>query len=252
MSYIHKINNYILSSKNKIFVTDWKPTKISNVIVWLESSHKNINFNSNKKINFWKDSSGFNNHAIQDNNYYKPLFIENNINNNNSLYFNNSNFLKISNIKINYFTIFLVFNASGGTYLYEYGDNISSQNGFYLTGDVPTSLITSSGLTTATMKTYTNNWMIQNYSPKIICHTYNGTASSHLMYLNNIQRLSSYLYNNDPGSINGSQDLYIGSKNNGVSGFNGYINEFILINRAITQDENILIFNYLNKKYNIY
>lgn len=243
-------NNNLYSYNDNMFRTNYKITSIDDIILWLEPSKKNITL-SNNKISSWKDISGNMNNTIQTDNSYMPKYQQNSLNGYPSILFDNDKFLKV-NLNIDYFTIFTVFRSIDNNYLYEYGEDTTSETGFFLNGDNNPTIGVSKNGTTSTQKTYLDNWGIGDW--RIVTHYYNGTHATHRIKINgsNVILNDYFSYNKNPGILSENKTLYIGSKANGIYGMNGNIAEYIIYNRLLNDNEMNNVTNYLNNKYSIY
>lgn len=241
---IFNYNNKVLVWNNKILKTAWKPNRINGIEFWSDSNIKNIRLHDGL-VHGWIDISGKMNNAVQDFTAYFPTFLENVINSYSSLYFQDNKYLKIP-LYLEQFTIFTVIKSNDNGVVYEFGDNTT---GFYLSGEDKTISTNKVGYS---IKKNSNNWLSGNW--KILTHQYNGTHSSHKLYINNSNiNLGTYMgYDFDPGLLSYNSVLNIGSKSDGINGVNAYIAEYIVYNNYLSYDEISMVNNYLNNKYLIY
>jgi hypothetical protein len=241
---IFNYNNKVFSRNNKIFKTIWKPNKINGIEFWGDSNIKNIRLNDGLVYD-WIDISGKMNNATQDFTAYLPTIVENVINDYSSLYFQDNKYLKLP-LYLNQFTIFTVIKSNDNGVVYSFGNNAT---GFYLSGEDKAISTNKIGYS---IKKNSNNWLSGNW--KILTHQYNGTHSSHKLYVNNSNiNLGTYMgYDFDPGLLSYNSVLNIGSKSDGINGVNAYIAEYIVYNNYLSYDEISMVNNYLNNKYLIY
>lgn len=235
--------NKIPTINNTILKTDWKPNNIPNIVFHGDSNSRNI-ISNNNFISSWLDSSGKMTNCIQTNNSKKPEYINNIINGFPVIHFNNT-MLEIP-LTLNKFTIFSVVKCFDNDTLYEFGD---SSTGFYLNGK-NNSISVNNGLTS--IKKYNNSWLTSDW--KILCHQYNGTHYSHNLYINGtfVNLLDYYSNINNPGLLNKTSTLKLGSKIDESYAINAYMSEYIVYNDYLSYDNIIKVTNYLNNKYLIY
>jgi len=241
------------SQNNKTLTTPWKPSKINGLIFWGDSNPINISANSNR-ISTWLDSSGKMNNGIQTTSSKKPYYIKDVINGHSAILFQNINNLSIK-ININVFTIFTVIKSINNNYVYEFGSSTENTTGFYLNGNTNAMAVSVSGISNCTIKKQNVNWLSSGSTEwKIITHQYNGTHSSHNLFINsNMIFLPTYLnYNNNPGEINKMSNLILGSKGDDTFGLNAYITEYLIFDTYLEYEDILKINNYLNNKYSIY
>lgn len=251
MSY-YKINNKYFSWNNKLFLTNWKPNILNNMVFWGQVNKKYI-IEENNIVYKWKDNSGLMNDAIQKYDFYKPLFIDNYINGYPVLYFDNDYFLKIP-LKMNYFTIFTVIKTLNPEIVYEFGNSTINETGFFLTGDRNSIGVSNGGFSNlVSIKNNGDDWLVDN-NWKILTHQYNGFHRNHNLFINkNYQSSDTYFnYNDNPGNINKIDELNLGSKYDGSNGTKSYIVEFMVYNDYLNYNNIIKINDYLNNKYKIY
>ena len=250
---IFKSSGYISKINNKILGTPWNPTRISGMLFWSNSNKKNITLVDNK-ITVWKDNSGYLNNGIQTYPSRQPYYIDNIINGYPALYFQSNKNITIPSLYMNRFTIFTVINSNDNNLVYEFGNNTQTATGFYLNGSTNTIGVSYSGLTSASIKNYTTNWLSSGNTWKIISHQYDGTHASHKMYINGDYAFTStyFSYDKNPGNLNATLDLNLGSKYNATNGVDAYIAEYIVYDNYLSIDELNKIEIYLNNKYNIY
>jgi hypothetical protein len=244
-------NSKYFSENNIKFYTEWSPRSIGNMIFWGKPEKRYITKNINN-ISIWKDNSGMMNDAKQINGYNNPIFVENYVNGYPALFFQNDKFLTIP-LNINNFTIFTVIKSNNNKIVYEFGDNTNIETGFYLSGDRNSIAVSNSGLSNlASIKDNGINWLSDN-TWKILTHQYNGTHSSHKLFINSIfQNMNNYFsYDNNPGDIT-TKMINLGAKSSGLDGTKSHILEFIVFNKYLSNSEINEVNNYLNSKYEIY
>jgi len=243
----------VFKANNKYFKTDWKPNRVNGIVFWGDSNSRNINI-TNNKIYEWNDSSGNLNNATQTNDNRKPSYIDDTLNGYPVIYFQNTKSLKIP-LTLDYFTIFTVIKAFDNDIVYEFGDDTETESGFYLNGQINSLGVSNSGLSNiASVKQNTNGWLSSGGTWKIIAHQYNGTHNTHRMIINNeFVFTTTYLgYNGDPGALDMTDNLNLGSKSDGTEGVDAYIAEYIVYNNYLNYDNVSQITNYLNTKYQIF
>ena len=227
--FSHK--NNIFHHKNNIFKTSWKPSEISDLTFWSDIELKNLSINNNN-IYRWIDKSGNYHNAIQQNILKQPTLST--YNNFNTIYFQNNDLLQI-NLSLNYYTVITVAYTLDNDILYEFGTDITTNTGFYLSGDIPTIETAKNGNTSTSIKSYTNNWLSGNL--KIITHKYNGFHTGHTLYINDNYIPMSNTNINNPGILNSTDIFNIGGKYDGTGGINGHLLELIIFNRNININE---------------
>ena len=211
--------NKIPTINNTILKTDWKPNNIPNIVFHGDSNSRNI-ISNNNFISSWLDSSGKMTNCIQTNNSKKPEYINNIINGFPVIHFNNT-MLEIP-LTLNKFTIFSVVKCFDNDTLYN---------------DVSIPYL---------MKKYNNSWLTSDW--KILCHQYNGTHYSHNLYINGtfVNLLDYYSNINNPGLLNKTSTLKLGSKIDESYAINAYMSEYIVYNDYLSYDNIIKVTNYLN------
>ena len=245
-------NGNLFSANNKIFKSPWSPNKLDGMVFWGDANSRNIQIENNL-ISEWNDTSGSQNNAVQTTTSFKPTYVENFINGFPALYFQNNKCVNIP-LTLDYFTIFTVIKSNNNKTVYEFGDNSSIDSGFVLNGDKKCITVTNSGLSNiASQKEYENSWLVDS-NWKIIAHQYNGTHSTHRLFINSeLKYLSTSLdLNGDPGALNKSFNLNLGAKSDGSIGSNAYISEYIVFDNYLSTSEIENISTYLNQKYQIY
>lgn len=243
--YTNSTGNILTNSTGNILQSVYKISNIPDMVLWLEPSAKNITIEDDR-ISKWNDISGKSNHAIQSNINNRPYYIENILNGYNGIDFTNNDYLK-SQLYLNNFTIFTIFNSTNNQYIYEYGDDSTNSTGFYLKGDVSTILTNKNNIRSS--KKYLSNWGIST-SLKMVTHYYNGNHSGHLLKINGTNvSLGNDLIGN-PGNLDTTKYINIGGKSSG-SGINGQILEYIIYNRTLNSNEMSIVENYLKIKYSI-
>lgn len=248
---VYSYNNNIFHYNNKVLESTWKPSRISSMIFWSDSSNRNVS-HTNGLVHKWLDNSGKLNHAFQTTNTRKPLIVNNVKNGYPALYFQSSQFLNIP-LHINYYTTFTVVNASNNNYIYEFSTDASTNTGFYLNGSTNAIKTTFSGTTLLTSsKNFMNNWLTMGNPWKIIVHQYDGTHVNHRLIINKSIVLLTNVSTNNPGNLNKSDILYFGSKHNGSYGLYGYVLDFMIFNEYLDITTIYKISDWLNNKYNIF
>lgn len=245
-------NEKIFSINNKILSTSWKPSSIDGLIFWGDSSPINI-ISSNNRISTWLDSSGKLNNGIQLNSTKKPHYIKNIINGYSAIFFENIHNISIP-LTLNKFTIFTVMKSFNNNNVYEFGLSTDTSTGFYLNGSTKAIAVSVSGLSSCSIKEQPLNWINTGSTWKIIIHQYDGTHESHKLYINsNLCFSPTYLnYNKNPGLLNKSSNLYLGSKGDDTYGLNGYITEYLIYDTYLSYNDILTVNNYLNNKFSIY
>jgi len=242
----------MFTQNNKMFETSWKPSRIDGLIFWGNAEKINLVESESGQISLWRDMSGIKNDGVQDTTNNKPYYKEEQINGYPALHFSNTNNISIS-ATIDNFTIITVIKSEDSDIVYEFGNDTDSSTGFYLKGSSNSIAVSKDGLTgTANIRSHSNNWLIGGW--KIVTHSYGGSNSSHKLYVDDLLINTSiyFGYDDDPGSLNKTDKLYVGSKINGVDGFNGYIAEYLVFDKYLPLETIEQISNYLNNKYNIY
>ena len=249
MPKIFSQNGKVLTQNNKIFTTPWSPKDVNNMLFWGDANSRNIIKDSNG-INTWKDSSGNMIDATQTNNSKKPIYLENIINGYPVLYFQNKSII-IPSLHLNEFTVVSVVKSFNSNFLYEFGET-ENTGGFFMNGGNNSIAVSSNGLSNASIKNNGTNWLPGSW--KIIIHRYYNSHITHNMYVNGVYfNNTTYIsYNNNPGVLNKTSNLTLGSKTNDTYRTNSYFAEYMLYNRCLSINETLSISNYLNKKYMIY
>ncbi len=269
----------IFSQGGKIFTQNSTSTNstfslnVDGAIFWSDGERKNIT-STTDGISVWKDNSGHMNNAIQNSFTNRPYYVENIINGQPALYFQTTKNLMIPNLNINNYTIFTVIKSNNNGLVYKFGTGTTSnETEFYLTGGLLYTIRTNKYVYVApqvggpsrpggglppngvsTNKNNTNNWISSDSSWKILTHQYNGTHLSHNLFIN-----GTYIYlttalwsGNNPGLLNSTNNLYLGSNYVGGDGMDGYIAEYIIYDSYLSNDDITNVNNYLNSKYQIY
>lgn len=244
---------HIFSQSGHVFHTNWSPSKLTGLVFWSNGDSKNITEESNT-VYEWKDMSGLMNNAFQIYSLYRPSLQSNIINGYSALYFENNHTVNVS-LSLNYFTVFSVVKSYDEDIIYQFGNNPNTETGFYLKGTniySPNTIIVNSSGTS--MKNHTNDWLTAGGTWKILTQSYNGTHDTNKLYINsNKINLSTYSgYNGNPGSLSSTKTLYIGGNHNNTSGIRGYIAEYLVFNRELSNSERGTVLNYLNSKFQIY
>jgi len=247
---IFKSENKIFRSPN-ILKTIWKPNLIDDMIFWGNANKKNIIIDesniSPNKIKTWKDISGNLNNAFQSNFNLQPEYKDK------SIYFNIMNNIKVD-LTINYFTIFTLSKITNNNILYEFGDDVMNETGFRLLGTEYNSIsVSKNGFSGLVSSRDTNdvNWL-DNNNLQLICQVYGGTNQSHKLFINNSYIPTSSSYSLNPGDLNLSSTLNIGSKYDNSLGIQGNIYEFLIYNRELTFEEIQKVTHYINDIYSIF
>ena len=251
--HFFNFKNKIFTYKNKIFpdTTSFKLNSISGLLLWYKFDKKYLSINNNK-VSSVQDLSGNFNIAFQNNINNQPSYISNYLNGYDIIQLNNQQLL--SNIYLDYFTIFSIFNISSGNngYIYEF-NNTNADTGFFITGSNNSVGITKNGLANSSIKSYYPGWS-STATWKIVSQVYGGTHSSNKLYVNSQSAglITYFSYNKNPGALNKSGTLSIGSRYNNTNGVNCKLAEYIIYNRVLSDTERIKVQNYLNNKYEIY
>jgi len=242
---VFKSSNKIFKSPN-ILKTIWKPNLIPDILFWGNSNKKNIVIGE-YDIEKWFDISGKLNHAQQTDIFHQPQYI------NGALYFNLDSNIQVD-LNVDYFTIFTVSKISNDNILYEFGDNVTNETGFRLIGTSNNSLAVSKngfGDLATTKETNDGNWLSNN-NLQLICHQYDGTDLSHNLFINSSYISTTSNYSDNPGQLDSSSTLNIGSRSDYSLGIQGYLYEFIIYNRVLSTIERNQVTNYINDKYSIF
>jgi len=162
----YKQSGHTFSQNDVFFKSLWSPNLISGLYLWLNSDLKNITKDSNNKVSIWKDSSPFQNNAIQTSTSLQPTYTT--VSGHSAIYFDTTDYFIVDNLSFDTFTIFTVYHALNDNYLYEY-ETPNSSNGFYFKCGIPTSLVANS--TVKSMKKHINIWNPES-NWRTICHTY--------------------------------------------------------------------------------
>ena len=246
---IGNINIKELFGKYRTYI----PKDTSNLIAWYDAnniSYSNYLYN-NIPISIWKDLSGSNNNAIQDNIVNQPAYYNSSVNGYPGVLFYNYShlsypiYLKCNPIiSTTALTIAAVFNTSGtkSNYLFSC-DDISIRH----TSRCPTIFVNT---TTNTLNTITN-FKYLDYVPNIYIATFyidsTGYTRSQLRYNGNIQ--SEYIHDNSLTTFN-INNLYIGCSNATYTNvLNGNISELIIYNNKLPTSNLLQLEGYLASKW---
>jgi len=241
---IFTANNKFLTSDSNMFVTKWKPNMIDDIIFWGYANSRNINQDVDG-VYYWKDNSGKMNHAYQPYTN-RPHYVREMLNGYPVLYFNNNDNIKFE-VNINYFTIISVVKVLDSDYLYSFGTD--NNDGFYLNGDDNSILVEKTNH--LSQKSNGSDWFSGDW--EIITHKYDGFHNGHTLFINNnYVWLNDYYYDEDPGDLDLFETFRIGSNYDSVYGMKGFIAEFLIYNRSLTEFETTQVHEYLNNKYQIY
>jgi len=243
-------NNKIFVAGQRLLVREWNPSNVDGLKIWLDGSEKFVVLN-NSVVECWYDRSGNLNDFRQTTGILRPSYNQGTFS---SLYFENNVLSSVNTININTFTMFVVYKSTTPTgYIYNYGNDSTTESGFFMSTGNNSIGTTVSGLTSATIKKYGSNWGVDN-SWRICCQTYDGTHLNHQLYINNNSvTMSTYLgYGNNPGILNCNKSLNVGGLYSGTSGLKGNIAEIMCYNKVLSLEEINSINGYLNSKFSIY
>jgi hypothetical protein len=233
-----------------------------NLTLWLETTSKNSFLEktliNNQNISQWND---INPQKVAKLNFTQstvgnqPKYVERSINNLPSLRFDNQQMFTINNLKIselvksNQATIFLVQNSfSGDTTTSAFGWN----NGGYrllthtasaVTFDFGTCCPASSRLTTSS---------ISKFLDRAVIITYRKNISKNDIFVNLKEKTASSSVSTDsiPGELTGTFAIGKYPPDNAYW-FYGLIGEFVIFDRALTDNEKLKIEEYLSEKWAI-
>jgi len=235
-------------------------SSISGLSLWLKADAGVTMGGGN--VSNWADQSSNGNNAIGPS-QKRPTYVSNGLNGKPAMSFNGSTQL----FTINDSNSLDITNCSIYIVLQRNGDGIGNEVTFMKNGNTNN----DSGRYWQTAKlnggnsnfeVYTNGFLDRDSSadlgdgiPKIMSFTFDGSILN--IYSNGI-KTASYAQNGDINSSTGTLQIggynasFSENGNNPGEYFNGYISEFIIFNRALNDDENLSVTNYLNSKYNIY
>jgi hypothetical protein len=268
------IENYLnikyslgLSSSNtklniKKVIEGSQVSSISGLSLWLKAD-AGVAIGGGNHVNTWADQSSNGNNATGPT-MKKPVYVANGINGKPTMSFNgstelftinDSNSLDITNCSI-YIVLQRNSGGTGNEVTFMKNGNTNNDAGMYwqtakLNGENSNFAINTNGYNDLSSNTYLTDGL-----PRIMSFTYNGNTFD--IYSNGIKTASySYPAGNIISSIGtlqigGYNASFSENGNNPGEYFNGYISEFIIFNRALTDYENLSITNYLNSKYATY
>lgn len=218
------------------------PNDILGLQLWLDASDSSTlldatsggspaSYDSN--VLGWQDKSSNNYVAIQSDSAKAPIRKSSVINNKDALYFTGSQYLDLSSINMSQrITAFIVWNPANNVYAF---DSTSSNNRVTLLN--ADGLYAYAGYDMKNIQnTLTNNWTVCSI-------VYDKTSSS--AYINSVLAVTG-----NPGS-NNMTSLRIGSRYSLEAYLNGYIGEILLYDASMTENDRILIENYLKNKWSI-
>ncbi len=244
------------------------PQLKDNLILWLDSTNKNSfpqDIIDQDQISYWQSVNFLDAtyKLTQSNQANMPTYHEYGINNLPAIYFDGNDFLLKSNLNSQLtknksaITIFAVLTFKGSSaYIYDLynpSTNIlfSSQiNNNY--SSTSSSLKLSYGSTNDLANSSNHESLFdkdQFLKPQIITLLRRDNISQILVNNSNFGNNSSSNNSNLPNNI--IADFYLGSKNNSSLFFNGYIAEFIIFNKGLSDDQITYINKYLSKKWQI-
>jgi hypothetical protein len=250
----------ILSNNNKLNIKKTiegsQVSSLSGLSLWLKAD-AGVAIGGGNHVNTWADQSSNGNNAVGPT-MKKPVYVANGINGKPTMSFNgstelfqinNSNSLDVTNCSI-YIVLQRNGNGTGNEVTFMKNGNTLYDAGRYW----QTALLNGEN---SNFAVYTNdvldrdsNTYLADGLARIMSFTFDGSTFN--IYSNGI-KTASYAQNGDINSSTGI--LQIGGYNasfNAQEYFNGYISEFIIFNRALTDEENLSVTNYLNSKYAIY
>lgn len=220
------------------------------LVLWLRADAGVITDASNT-LTQWTDQSGNNNHAYISTN--TPKYSSNGINGYPAIQFVSANpdRLIVNSVTLSSFTVFSVFKMSppAGGIIYEQSINANSNDGSYFA--------TSTGWTSHVRRNTTDSsqnlsvsWGVDNNS-KIATHIYNGTHTSHKIYINGSENTYTGGVTNDPGTLSVTNSIYIGARQDNSFPCEGYIGELIVYNRFLSDNERASVENTLSFRFGI-
>jgi hypothetical protein len=236
-------------------------SSISGLSLWLKADAGVTIGGGN--VNTWADQSSNGNNATGPATK-KPTFVSNGINGKPTMSFNgttqlfqinDSNSLDVTNCSI-YIVLQRNGNGTGNEVTFMKNASDNAENAVYwqtarLNGGNSNFAVNSISYPDRNTNVYLGDGL-----PRIMSFSYDGSGgpTNLNIYVNGIK--TAY-YNYPTANINTSTGtLQIGGYNasfdNAGEYFNGYISEFIIFNRVLTDDENLSVTNYLNSKYAIY
>ena len=242
--YIFQKNNKIFRAVSNILKVSWKPSFLDGMIFWSNSEEKNLEL-QNSKVAKWVDISGNMNHGLQLNDITRPLFQKNVINDNNGIYFDYKDNIKIK-LKLDNFTIISVVDITNDDFFYEL------ENSFNVNGSSSQSISVDKAPNYSRKNTNNSTWLADGSTYKIIQHQYNGTHLSHKLYINNQYVSMTSSYDDDPGNLEVDGFLTFGSNVAVDNGIIGHVFELMIFDRALSNEEKDQVSNFLNTKYNCY
>lgn len=208
-------------------------------------------------VGCWRDYSGNTNHVVQPTAANRPTFQNGSgdtLNAHPMLRWDGSNdFLGTSGtVGLGPFTVFVVFNAANTGFIYEHNLTSFSNGGSYLLTDVDgTHSVTRLPGPTESWRNLSSGWGSDGNN-RIVAQTFNGTNASHNMYINGALQTTTPGNTANPGLNVINATLYIGARGTGtpVLPVAGNYTEFVLYSEALNSAQRLLVFNYLQAKFN--
>lgn len=264
-------NKYAISSSSlgqnsklniKKIIEGFQVSSLSGLSLWLKAD-AGVAIGGGNHVNTWADQSSNGNNAVGPT-MKKPVYVANGINGKPTMSFNgstelfqinDSNSLDITNCSI-YIVLQRNGNGTGNEVTFMKNASDNAENAVYwqtakLNGGNSNFTVNSIGYPDRNTNVYLGDGL-----PRIMSFSYDGSGgpTNLNIYVNGIK--TAY-YNYPTANINTSTGtLQIGGYNasfdNAGEYFNGYISEFIIFNRALTDEENLSVTNYLNSKYATY
>jgi len=219
-------------------------SSLSGLSLWLKAD-AGVSLGGGNHVNTWVDQSPNGNNAIGPTSK-KPVYVSNVLNGKPVIDFDTTQYFTSNNQNLNNnSSIFVVVKPRGNR-----GTLISTSNyqgiNFYLGGNPYNSLAIGVTNLVGIANDYANNgndWMIAS--------TIRSNNLTSKIYKNGNQvAVGSY----DSYYLNPTNQLIIGADAdlNSYWNINAQMAEIIIYNRALTDEENLSVINYLNSKYNIY
>jgi hypothetical protein len=242
------ISNFNLTPNNKLnikkIIEGSQVSSLSGLSLWLKAD-AGVSLGGGNHVNTWVDQSPNGNNAIGPTSK-KPVYVSNVLNGKPVIDFDTTQYFTSNNQNLNNnSSIFVVVKPRG-----DHGTLISTSNyqgiNFYLGGNPYNSLAIGVTNLVGIANDYANNgndWMIAS--------TIRSNNLTSKIYKNGNQvAVGSY----DSYYLNPTNQLIIGTDAdlNSYWNINAQMAEIIIYNRALTDEENLSVINYLNSKYNIY
>jgi hypothetical protein len=222
------------------------PTEIADNILWLNNDPSTITMSGANRVSEWRDSSGNLNHLTQNTGANQPLYVANGINGQNGIQWDNAtdqwllrDFSTTYNQPMDFFVVWNLDANSTQTspFVYDRGDT-GGINRLLMYWNGNNVRVGSPTLTVA----YAKNRPFNLINSQVSYNTTNTKVYENGILKNTISTGTSTFSSLRLGNFN------VPAASNRLSGF---ICEFIIYSRLLSDIERLKVTNYLNNKYGI-